>query len=293
MKETSLNRQISVLALALVAVTMFACSDDSTSGRPGAGGTGSTGSTTGGAGATGSSAMTSGGGNPATSAATTVGSGTTGSGGGTATAGGAGGSTGGGAGSGIDAGSGGSTADAGRVDSGSSDAGFPPITECAKPSVDRLEQWEASGEGTTVPATGNTLVKEGDHYVSKIQFVNMQWHVVPVYLGNTFNAQADLSKSSGFLLTYSSTSDMYAQLRPASHWDGGDQYATPIPSTGGVTKSQFFSFAPDKWKSVFGPPAYGFDVALKEARAFVFVGQFPNTVVFSGLRVDGYVPPCL
>jgi hypothetical protein len=173
------------------------------------------------------------------------------------------------------------------------DASFPPITECTKPSVDRLEQWEASGEGTTVPATGNTLVQEGNHYVSKIQFVGMQWHVMPVYLGNTFGATIDLSKSSGFLLTYSSTADMYVQLRPSTHWNGGDQWATPIPSTGGVTKTQFFSFAPNLWKSVFGTPTWGFDVALKEASALVFIGQFQTTVVFSGLRVDGFVPPCL
>jgi len=120
----------------------------------------------------------------------------------------------------------------------------------------------------------------------------MEWHVIPVYLGNTFNAQADLSASSGFLLTYSSTSNMYVQLRPASHWDGGNQYATMIPSTGGVTRSQFFSFAKANWKSIFLDPGYPYELALQEARAFVFVGQTPNTVVFSGLRIDGYIPPC-
>jgi hypothetical protein len=203
----------------------------------------------------------------------------------------AGGSSGAG-GSAVDGGRGGAAPEGG-VDAAVGDASFPPIMECAKPSVDRLEQWEASGEGTTVPATGNTLVKDGNRYVSKVQFVNMEWHVIPVYLGNTFNAQADLSASSGFLLTYSSTSDMYVQVRPASHWDGGNQYATKIPSTGGVTKSQFFSFDPANWKSIFSDPGYPYATALKEARAFVFVGQFPNTVVFSGLRVDGYVPPCL
>jgi hypothetical protein len=173
------------------------------------------------------------------------------------------------------------------------DASFPPIMECAKPSVDRLEQWQASGEGTTVPATGNTLVMDGGRYVSKIQFVGTDWHVMPVYLGNTFNAQADLSASSGFMLTYNSTSSFYVQVRPASHWDGGNQYATMIPSTGGVTKTQFFSFAKENWKSIFSDPGYPYETALKEARAFVFVGNTPNTIVFSGLRIDGYVPPCL
>jgi hypothetical protein len=205
-------------------------------------------------------------------------------------AGGAGGSS--GSGGAVDGGKGGGAADAG-VDSSVGDASFPPIMECAKPSVDRLEQWMASGEGVTMPATGNTLVMDGGRYVSKIQFVGNEWHVMPVYLGNTFNAQADLSASSGFLLTYSSTSSFYVQVRPASHWDGGNQWATTIPSTGGVVKSQFFSFAPANWKSIFSDPGYPFATALKEARAFVFVGQTPNTIVFSGLRIDGYVPPCL
>jgi hypothetical protein len=186
----------------------------------------------------------------------------------------------------VDTGAGGAT------DSGALPDGFGPIVECAKPSIDRLEDWEASGEGKTVPAMGNTIVKEGDHYVAKIEFVNMEWHVVPVYLGNTFNAQADLSASSGFVLTYSSTSDMFVQVRPASHWDGGNQYATKIPSTGGMKKSQFFSFAKENWKSIFSDPGYPYELALQEARAFVFVGQTPNTIVFSGLRIDGYVPPC-
>src|SRR5579859_1508363 len=209
-------RSMSAVCLVLVGFAGLACSDDSTGGRAstgsaGAGNTGGGGPTTGGAGTTGSSATTGVGGNPATgsTASTTA---TTASGGTAGSSTGAGGA-GGGAGSSVDAGSGGSSGAGGQVDAGSGDGSFPPIMECTKPSVDRLEQWEASGEGTTVPATGNTLVKQGNVYVSKIQFVGSQWHVMPVYLGNMFGAKVDLTKSSGFLLTYSSTSDMYVQLR--------------------------------------------------------------------------------
>src|SRR5258705_12676569 len=116
---------------------------------------------------------------------------------------------------------------------------------------------------------------------------------MPVYLDHTFNAQADLSASTALMLTYSATPSFYVQVRPASHWDGGNQYATIIPSTDGMVKTQFFSFAPANWKSIFSDPGYPYATALKEARAFVFVGQTPNTIVFSGLRIDGYVPPCL
>jgi hypothetical protein len=167
-----------------------------------------------------------------------------------------------------------------------------PLAECAKPSVDRLESWVASGEGKTVPATGPILVREGERYVARVQFVGSEWHVVPVYLGNVFEAQADISKSSGFWLTYSATSELYVQVRPASHWDGGNQYATRIPSTGGQKQTRFFSFDPGNWKSLFDDPGYPYANALKEARAFVIVGETPNTIVFFGLRIDGYMPPC-
>jgi hypothetical protein len=180
------------------------------------------------------------------------------------------------------------------MDSGTGDSGFPPITECMKPSVDRLEVWTSSGpaEGTTIPPTGDLLVKEGNAYVAKVQFLNVEWHVCPVYLGNQFSANANLSASSGFLLTYSSTSDIYVQARPTSHWSGGDQWATLIPSTGGVKKSLFITFEPAKWKSLFGTPTWTLADALKEVLGFVFVGQMPNTITFYGLRFDGYVPPC-
>jgi hypothetical protein len=180
------------------------------------------------------------------------------------------------------------------TDTGVGGAGFPPITECTKPSVDRLEDWTSSGpaEGTTIPPTGDLLVKEGDHYIAKVQFLNVEWHVCPVYLGNQFNANANLATSSGFLLTYSATADFYVQARPTSHWSGGTQWATKIPSTGGVMKSQFFSFQPANWMSIFDTPTWSLADTLKEVLGFVFVGQDPNTITFYGLRFDGYVPPC-
>src|SRR3954469_5309731 len=101
--------------------------------------------------------------------------------------------------------------------------------ECATPSIDRYQQWLASGEGTTVPATGSLLVREGHGYAAKVTFVNAEWHVAVLWLGNEFEAQADLAKSKGFWLTYSATDDLYAQLRPASHWSGGDKWLTRLP----------------------------------------------------------------
>lgn len=173
-------------------------------------------------------------------------------------------------------------------------SGTAPRCECTAPSIDGLQQWLASGEGTTVPASGSLLVRDGDRYAAKVRFLNAEWHVIVVWLGNQFEAQADLSKSSGFWLTYSATDDLYVQLRPASHWSGGDKWLAPVPSTGGKLVKRFFSFSPDSWTWLpeLGKPSYSFASALGEARGLVFVGKTPNTLDFRGLPIDGYQPPC-
>jgi len=255
------------------------------------GGSAPTTSTT--SGMAGNGGSTSGGGSMSTGAAGASSGGSGGTGGG-----GAGGS--GDAGGKADGGPGGQGGSGGQPigsDSGAGDASFPPITECpGKPSVDRIQQWTTSapGEGTTIPPSGNLVVAEGDHFVAKVQFIinNGAYCVCPVYLNNAFGQKADLSTSTGFLLTYSSTADMSVQARPVSHWSGGDQWATLIPSTGGVKKSVFFSFEPSKWKSIFGTPTWTFASTLKEVLGFVFVGNKANVITIYGLRFDGFTPTC-
>ncbi|MBB1151938.1 hypothetical protein [Amycolatopsis dendrobii] len=167
--------------------------------------------------------------------------------------------------------------------------------ECSTPSINRLQKWLASGEGTTVPPTGSLLVPEGDGYAAKIAFQNNEWHVAVVWLGNQFDAQADLSHSAGFWLTYSADDDFYVQLRPASHWSGGDKWLTRIPSTGGQLVRTFFPFDASSWTWLpeLGQPQYTFASALTEARGLVFVGKTPNSLDFRELLIDGYQPPCL
>ncbi|MEV4641852.1 hypothetical protein AB0J80_31355 [Actinoplanes sp. NPDC049548] len=168
--------------------------------------------------------------------------------------------------------------------------------ECDTPSVSRLQQWLASGEGATVPATGSLLVPVGRHqYAAEVTFLGAEWHVAVVWLANEFEAQVDLSRSRGFWLTYSATEDLYVQLRPASHWSGGAQWLTPVPSTHGRMVTRFFSLRPGAWTSLpeLGAPAHPFDVAVQEARGLVFVGKTANELDFRGLRIHGYVPPCL
>jgi hypothetical protein len=141
---------------------------------------------------------------------------------------------------------------------------------------------------------GSLLVKEGDRYVAREEFLGAGWHVLEVLIGNVYEAQADLSKSSGFTLTYSSTADLWVQLRPASHYSGGDKWVTKIPSTGGQMKQETFPFTPASWTTIaeLGTPKYTFASALKEARGLLFVGKTPNVIAFWGLRIDGYVPMC-
>jgi hypothetical protein len=175
-------------------------------------------------------------------------------------------------------------------------ANASPGRECDTPSIDRLQQWLASGEGTTEPATGSILVPRNRHeYSAKIKFVGTDWHVMVVWLGNKFEAQADLTASRGFLMTYRATDDLYVQLRPASHWSGGDKWVTRIPSTRGRLVTKFFSFDPEDWTSLpeLGKPAYPLTEALKDARGLVFVGKTPNDLEFRGLKIDGYRPPCV
>ena len=83
-------------------------------------------------------------------------------------------------------------------------------------------------------------------------------------------------------------------LRPASHWSGGAQWATRLPSTNGRLTTRWFSFRPQAWTSVpeLGAPAHPFATAIGEARGFVFVGKTANEIEFRGLRIDRYTPPC-
>ncbi len=182
---------------------------------------------------------------------------------------------------------------AGGGSAGGGASGLPPIQECAtQPSVDRLTSWSATNEGTMVPASGSILIKEGADYVGKVHFIGAGWHVLPVLIANKFDVTADLSTAARFTLTYSATAELHVQLRSKSHWSGGDQYATTIPSTGGKQETHVFSFAEAGWKSLFGAPVLSFADTLKEGMGMVFVGDGENTVTFYGLRIDGYTPTC-
>ena len=275
-----------LLAGALAALSACSSPDNSTpSTSPGGAG-----SNTGG-----SAASSGGGGSGGAVAGGTGGSGgLAGSGG---VAGGSAGATalGGGGSGGLAGGSGGS---GGVAAGGASDnAGFGfggALTECSEPSIDRLKGWNATNEGTMVPQSGSLLVPRGDGYVAQVEWLNNEWHVVPVVISNVFDSSVDLTSSYGFELTYSSTDTIWVQMRSATHWSGGTQYVAEIPSTEGVEQTFVVPFAEENWgpHPELGTPDWSYASNLADVRGLVFVGNTPNVLTFSGLRIDGFEPPC-
>ncbi|RJQ82037.1 hypothetical protein D5S17_03715 [Pseudonocardiaceae bacterium YIM PH 21723] len=163
---------------------------------------------------------------------------------------------------------------------------------CDKPSIDGLQHWIPS-EGTMVPTT-ETLIQDGSKWFTRVEFKGSEWHTFVVWLGNKYGGQADLTKSAGFTVTYSSTDDFYVQLRPFSHWSGGDKWLTTLPSTGGQLQTKTIKFDAASWTYLaeLGKPDYTFASALTDASGLVFVGKTPNKLEFRALPIDGFTPPC-
>lgn len=243
------------------------------------GSAGSAGSSAGSAAVAGSSPVGGGGSTSAAGSSAVAGGGSTSS---------AGASTAGGSG-----GSGGTTSAAGATGSGGS-GGLAPLQECAgKASIDRITMWTATNGECVCTPTGNILTKEGDKNVAKVVFMGSDWHVVPVLITNQFGKTADLSAAPGITLTYSATSLLHVQVRAGEpNWSGGDKWAADVPSTNGMKQTLFIPFETSKWASLFGTPAISLQETLKKVQGLVFVGNSANTVVFYGLRVQGFEPAC-
>jgi hypothetical protein len=254
-----------------------------TGGSPATGGNGSA---AGGAGGGGASTGGSGGSSPGTGGSPpgTGGTPSTGSGGG------------GGSAPPSDGGQGGSATPGSDAGGGDAAGGFdaPPIMACPGASIDRLQKW--LGHANLIGSGGDAsiLVQEGGAYVAKARFNGNDWSEVVVLLANAAGAGVDLSKSVGFTIRYSATADLWIQMRGTVQLHGGDQHGTKLPATGGMTVSRFVSFAPSEWARIPGldPPTPAFANVLKTASMFNMVGMTANTVVFSGLRFDNYVPAC-
>ena len=172
--------------------------------------------------------------------------------------------------------------------------GLAALQECASaPSIDRITMWTAtSGECVCTPV-GNILTKDGQANVAKVEFMGSDWHVVPVLITNQFGTVADLSAAPGIALTYSATAAFHVQVRAGEpNWSGGDKWAADVPTTAGAKQSLFIPFEASKWASLFGAPALSFSDTLKTVQGLVFVGNTANTVVFYGLRIQGFEPAC-
>jgi hypothetical protein len=218
-------------------------------------------------------------------------------------------------GSGGASGSGGATGSGGVIDAGPADVMTPvdlpsspvdgpppvvmppPLAECNMPSIDHLERWTVASEAgaATTPAAGSILVAEGDHQVGKVSFTGGGWHIVAVLVTNSNTAQANLSASTGFTLTYSATADLWIQLRETANYMDGAHWVLPLPSTGGQLRTVFVSLAADSWITLprLGTPKVTFPQALTQVRGIFFIGDAANTLVLRGMRFDGYTPVCL
>jgi hypothetical protein len=277
----------------LLCSMLMACSSgtvgNGTPGSAGAGGGagtgGSGGGTTGGTGGTG--------GTPASG----------GSGG--SSSGGSGGSSGGSAGAGGTAtggasGSGGGPRDAGptgtdvRVADSSAPGDLAPIAECPGGSIDRFQRWLAHTLITGSGGDSSILVTEGGRQVARASFPGGNWSEIVVLLGNAADASIDLSTSTGFDITYSATANLFIEFRGNVQLHGGDQHAVALPATGGMTVTKHialnaaaFTFIPG-----LGMPVVAFADVVRTANMFDIVGNTANTVSFSGLRFDNYIPTC-
>jgi hypothetical protein len=179
-----------------------------------------------------------------------------------------------------------------------SGAGEGGVEGCDVRAIDGYSVWVASGEtGMTVPPKDDLLVDEGGRTLAKVAFVGTgPYHIIALHLANDRDRGAvDLSRSSGFTMTYSATADLWVQLRASTTWNGGSHYVTMIPSTGGQMQTRTFTFERSRWTALddLGIPTRTFDAERAEVRGFVFVGRPANTLVFSSFKVDGYTPPCV
>ena len=295
------------LALACTPAAENNGSSDGTGGSTSSGGKTGGGSGGSGGSSSGSGGSSSGSGGSASSGGTSGGN-TGGSGGGASSGGTSGGSggdsgTGGaapgtGGGGGSDAAAPADSAGTGGGGGAASDGGLPPLMECTVPSIDRITGFHSTGEGTTVPMKedGTLLVKEGDHYVAKEKFLQNEWHVLEIVITKGFDTTpvADLSTSKGVWLTYNTSGALWFQMRSKSHWNGGAHWTSPVPSSNGQTVTKFFSFDASNWKKHPGldAPDQAYAPTLKEVQGLMLIGETPNDITISGMRIDGYVPPC-
>jgi hypothetical protein len=186
----------------------------------------------------------------------------------------------------------------GKDAGGSADGALPPLTECTVPSIDRISNFHSTAEGTTIPMTedGTLLVKEGNRYVAKEKFLKNEWHVLEIIITKGYNTTpvADLSASKGIWLTYNTTGELWFQMRSKSHWNGGAHWTAPVPSSNGQTVTNFIPFGAANWKERpgLGAPDQSYDSTIKEVQGLMLIGMVPNDITISGMRIDGYEPPC-
>lgn len=161
-------------------------------------------------------------------------------------------------------------------------------------AINQLQKWWAA-EGNMIPGpTTNIVQKEGGKSIAKVTFVGSDWHVVPVWLGNTYDFTTNLSKSKGLTLTYKAPGDFFIQLRPAAYWSGGAKHGAKFLASPDKFTTVTIPFDEQHWTQIpgLGAPPFSFATALADARGLVIVGKNPGEYVFTSMLVEGFTPPC-
>ena len=173
----------------------------------------------------------------------------------------------------------------------------PRMPECKTPSIDHLAHWYVASEAkaVTVPGAGSILVPQDGYQVGKVSFVGAGWHIVAVWVANSVTAQADLSNSASFTLTYSATADLWVQLREVANYEAGGHFVAVLPSTGGQLKTISVPLTADHWMTLpsLGKPTVMFADAIKQVRGLFFIDDAANTLEFDRLVFDNFTPACM
>jgi hypothetical protein len=113
-----------------------------------------------------------------------------------------------------------------------------------------------------------------------------------LFLSNVREAARDLRTSAGFTVTYSSTAEMFIQLRGTVQRDGGNQYHAVLPATAGAMMKRSVRFVRDDWTFRLGATTQMFTDVLRTAVLFNFISMPANDVTIYDIRFDNYVPAC-
>jgi len=173
----------------------------------------------------------------------------------------------------------------------------PPVDlgDCpGGPAIHQITKWWATTEGSMTPSSGTLVKKENGKSVARVTWNGNEWHVVPVWIGNQFEFNADLRASKSLTLSYQAPGDFYIQMRPGPHWSGPAQWGTKFSKSPDKVTTVRVPLEEASWGLIPGLERanFSFNEALSAVRGMVIVGREPGTYLFTGMLIDNFTPPC-